>query len=142
MLGLGFYGRSFTLQNPSCSTPGCPFSGASKPGPCSQAAGILAYYEIQEVLKNKDVKPVHDTTAAVKYITFDKNQWISYDDAETFKQKVDWANKIGLGGSLIWASDLGSSFSFYLLHAYNHPDFTNNSCVLQMMITTLLTQAF
>lgn len=24
----------------------------------------------------------------------------------TFKQKVDWANKVGLGGSLIWASDL------------------------------------
>jgi len=31
-LGWGFYGRSFTLSDPSCSAPGCPFSGASKPG--------------------------------------------------------------------------------------------------------------
>jgi chitinase len=25
-LGLGFYGRSYTLSDPSCSSPGCPFS--------------------------------------------------------------------------------------------------------------------
>jgi chitinase len=49
---------------------------------------------------------VHDTDAAVNYLVFDKNQWISYDDAVTFKQKADWANMAGLGGSLIWASDL------------------------------------
>jgi chitinase len=52
------------------------------------------------------VTPVHDTDAAVKYLVFDNTQWISYDDSVTFKQKVDWANKVGLGGSLIWASDL------------------------------------
>lgn len=32
VLGFGFYGRSFTLADPSCSQPGCRFSGASKPG--------------------------------------------------------------------------------------------------------------
>lgn len=25
-LGFGFYGRAFTLADPSCNTPGCPFS--------------------------------------------------------------------------------------------------------------------
>jgi GH18 family chitinase len=25
-LGFGFYGRAFTLQDPSCTKPGCPFS--------------------------------------------------------------------------------------------------------------------
>lgn len=25
-LGFGFYGRAFTLEDPSCNTPGCPFS--------------------------------------------------------------------------------------------------------------------
>jgi chitinase len=30
-LGLGFYGRSYTLANPLCTAPGCPFSeGAPK----------------------------------------------------------------------------------------------------------------
>lgn len=42
----------------------------------------------------------------MNYLVFDKDQWISYDDEVTFKQKVEWANKIGLGGSMIWASDL------------------------------------
>jgi chitinase len=66
------------------------------------------YYEIQALLKqNPDLKPVHDEAAAVNYLVFDKDQWVSYDDATTFKQKVDWANEIGIGGSLIWASDTG-----------------------------------
>jgi chitinase len=48
----------------------------------------------------------HDEEAAVKYMTWDNDQWISYDDADTFKQKKEWANNVGFSGSLIWASDL------------------------------------
>lgn len=40
VLGFGFYGRSFTLADASCSKPGCPFSGASNPGKSTQ---ILPY---------------------------------------------------------------------------------------------------
>ena len=29
VLGLGFYGRSFTLADPSCKSAGCPFSGGA-----------------------------------------------------------------------------------------------------------------
>ena len=32
VLGLGFYGRSFELSDPSCNTPGCPFSGPAPAG--------------------------------------------------------------------------------------------------------------
>ena len=106
VLGFGFYGRSFQLSNPSCSTPGCQFSGGAKPGPCSATSGILEYYEIMALLKqHPTLKPVHDQTAAVNYLTFDSNQWVSYDDAVTFKQKVDWANSVGMGGALVWAAD-------------------------------------
>lgn len=31
-LGLGFYGRSFTLTDPSCTRPGCKFKGGANPG--------------------------------------------------------------------------------------------------------------
>ncbi|KAG6187812.1 hypothetical protein E4U27_007679 [Claviceps purpurea] len=106
-LGFGFYGRAFTLSDPSCTTPGCPFSGGAKPGVCTKTSGYLAYYEVQEILKkNPGISIMHDKQAAVKYFTFDKNQWISYDDKDTFKQKVEWANSVGFSGSLIWASDL------------------------------------
>jgi len=72
----------------------------------------LAHYEIQDILKGskkRDLQVIHDEEAAVKYFSWDSNQWISYDDADTFKQKIDWANDIGFSGSLIWASDLGES---------------------------------
>ncbi|KAJ4381977.1 hypothetical protein N0V85_008603 [Neurospora sp. IMI 360204] len=105
-LGYGFYGRSFELSNPSCPTPGCPFLGGAREGPCSKTSGILMYYEIEAILKQvPNLKPVLDKTAAVKYLVFDKNQWISYDDKDTFGQKIDWANSVGFGGSLIWAAD-------------------------------------
>lgn len=69
----------------------------------------LAYYEVQDILKkNPNINVIHDKESAVKYFTFDSNQWISYDDQDTFKQKVDWANDVGFSGSLIWASDLGT----------------------------------
>ena len=110
VMGFGFYGRSFTLASSGCTTPGCGFSGASDPGPCTKTGGYLAYYEVQSVLKNNpSIKPVHDEDAAVKYFVWNTNQWISYDDADTYKQKVDWADGIGLGGAMIWASDGGLS---------------------------------
>ena len=114
VMGFGFYGRSFTLADSSCNTPGCPFSGASYPGPCTATGGILGYYEILDILsgaitkKRATITPTHDTTDAVNYFTFDGNQWVSYDDAVTFKQKTDWADSVGLGGAMIWASDLGT----------------------------------
>lgn len=66
------------------------------------------HYEIQALLEqNPDLESVHDKDAAVKYLVFDNDQWVSYDDAQTFKQKVDWADEVGLAGSLIWASSTG-----------------------------------
>lgn len=70
----------------------------------------LAHYEIQDIIsknKKRGLTPVYDKEAAVKYMTWDDDQWISYDDADTFKDKVEWADSIGFTGSLIWASDLG-----------------------------------
>ncbi|KAL1589378.1 hypothetical protein WHR41_02173 [Cladosporium halotolerans] len=113
VLGFGFYGRSFTLSNPSCTEPGCPFSGALDPGPCTDEGGILGFYEIEEILKQAKgqgksggIDIIHDKASAVKYFVFDHDQWVSYDDKDTFKQKVEWANDIGFGGAMIWASDL------------------------------------
>jgi hypothetical protein len=106
VLGYGFYGRAFELADPSCTTPGCPFAGGAKKGPCSNEAGILMYYEIQAILEEyPDLEPIFDEEAAVKYVTWDDNQWISYDDADTFAVKLEWANEMGFGGSMIWAVD-------------------------------------
>jgi chitinase len=73
--------------------------------------------------------PVHDEVAAVKYLVFDTNQWVSYDDATTFKQKLDWANSVGFGGSLIWAADTDddnySAMSGLVGKSVSHPDLSS-----------------
>ena len=87
----------------------------------------LAYYEVQDILKkNPNIKVIHDKESAVKYFTFDTNQWISYDDKDTFKQKVEWANDMGFSGSLIWASDLGTRQDQPCHHS--QPVYLANSC--------------
>ncbi|KAG7054582.1 glycoside hydrolase family 18 protein [Colletotrichum scovillei] len=107
ILGLGWYGRSFTLSDPSCNKPNgvCQFSGGALAGQCSNASGILTLQEINGVIDYNGVKPVWDKDAMVKWITWDDNQWVSYDDDDTFEQKRKFANSRCLGGTMVWAMD-------------------------------------
>jgi chitinase len=41
---MGFYGRSFELENPECAEPKCPFSGPARAGECTGEGGILGYF--------------------------------------------------------------------------------------------------
>ncbi|KAL9030617.1 MAG: hypothetical protein Q9196_001284 [Gyalolechia fulgens] len=104
-LGLGFYGRSFQLSDPACYKPGCNFKGGASPGACTKNSGTLSYKEITQIIDQKKIEPYYDEENAVKYIVWDQDQWVSYDDKDTFKQKIEFANKLGLGGLLIWAID-------------------------------------
>lgn len=77
------------MTDPSCNTPNgvCKFSGGANPGPCSKTSGILDDQEIQDIITKNNLSPVWDHNAGVKYITWDSNQWVSYDDKDTFNQK-------------------------------------------------------
>ncbi|KAJ8120265.1 hypothetical protein ONZ43_g2982 [Nemania bipapillata] len=104
-LGLGFYGRSFQLTDPSCYVPGCLFKGGASPGPCTQNSGTLSYREIMDVIADNQLTPYYDKTNQVKYVTWGSDQWVSYDDQDTFQAKIKFANSQGLGGLLIWSLD-------------------------------------
>ena len=101
-MGLGFYGRSFTLSDPKCSNPGCAFNGGGTPGKCSASAGTLMFSEIEEIIA-AGAKPTLDKEAAVKQVVWDRDQWVSYDDEESFGLKIDYANSKCLGGLMVWA---------------------------------------
>ena len=107
VLGLAYYGRSFTLKDPACHVPNgvCQFSGGANGGPCSATSGILDDQEIQDIITSTGVVPTWDKTAGVKWITWDSNQWVSYDDEDTFKQKETFANSRCLNGAMVWALD-------------------------------------
>ncbi|SPJ79175.1 related to chitinase [Fusarium torulosum] len=105
-MGIGFYGRSFQLANPACHKPGCLYLGGAKKGPCTGNSGTLSYFEIMDIIEKYDLTPYWDKDAAVKYVTWGGDQWVSYDDKDTIQQKIEFANALGLGGLLIWAIDL------------------------------------
>ena len=141
VLGYGFYGRSFELASPSCKTPGCAFNGGARAGPCSATSGILMYYEIQAILKQvPSLRPVIDEKAAVNYLVFDNNQWVSYDDKDTFAIKRAWADEVGFGGSLIWAVDTDddkfSAMSGLLGYQVGHVKTTGLESVQALAMTT------
>ncbi|OBT95257.1 hypothetical protein VE01_07622 [Pseudogymnoascus verrucosus] len=109
VLGLGWYGRSFKLADPSCTTPGCRFSEGATAGDCTGAPGVLSNAEIDRIIEKYDLTPTYDDKAAVNWIVWNSDQWVSYDNARSFKRKIDYANNLGLGGTMIWAIDQGSS---------------------------------
>jgi hypothetical protein len=43
--------------------------------------------------------------AAVMYMTYGDNSWVSFDNNQTFQQKISFANDHCLGGVMIWAVD-------------------------------------
>ncbi|KAL4867386.1 glycoside hydrolase superfamily [Aspergillus spectabilis] len=110
-LGLAFYGRSFKLDDPSCDVPGCPFhqpsGGGANPGSCTGTSGILSNYEVHRIFENYDPDVVYDAEAGVNWITWANDQWISFDNARTLRQKADFANGQCLAGLFSWAIDFG-----------------------------------
>ncbi|KAF7544087.1 hypothetical protein G7Z17_g10230 [Cylindrodendrum hubeiense] len=102
VLGLGFYGRAFTATSASCMKPGCLFKDAGVAGKCSREKGILLNSELDAMIKERKVKPELFKEEAVKIAKWG-NQWVSFDDEETFKLKSEFAQSRCLGGMMVWA---------------------------------------
>lgn len=41
VMGLGFYGRSFTMKDPGCLEAGCEFSDSARSGECTGTPGVV-----------------------------------------------------------------------------------------------------
>ncbi|KAJ7794963.1 putative chitinase, partial [Mycena olivaceomarginata] len=96
-LGIGFYGRSFTLVDPSCNVAGCPLSGGGIPGPCTKGEGFLAYGEIDYLIQSRDLMPMYNATSQTMTLTYG-DQWIGYEDPYTIAQKLDYVLKRSMPG--------------------------------------------
>lgn len=105
--GLAYYGRGYTLTDPKCANSGCKSAGASKPGPCTNSAGIMSNVEIHDLVKQKGLKPQMVPNTMSKQITWD-DQWMGYDDDETMNLKINWAAQNCFGGTAMWSVDMAS----------------------------------
>ncbi|KAL8378735.1 hypothetical protein RB599_008513 [Gaeumannomyces hyphopodioides] len=103
VMGLGFYSRTFRAKSLDCMSPGCLFSSAGDPGPCTNEGGIISNSEVDKILSEGTTE--FDREAAVKILKRG-HDWITYDDGDTFKLKADFARSQCLGGVMVWAVSL------------------------------------
>ncbi|KAI8648702.1 Chitinase [Fusarium keratoplasticum] len=103
VLGTGFYGRAFTASSPDCLAPGCTYESGAPRQRCSNEVSVMIQSEIVDVMNRTGSKPVLNKEAAVKILTFDSNQWVAYDDEDTFQSKADFAREQCMSGIMVWA---------------------------------------
>lgn len=72
VIGLAYYGRTYTLTNASCGKIGCSFiaSEGGAAGSYTNFPSILSNREIKRILKNEGIVPYFNETAMVKYFTY------------------------------------------------------------------------
>jgi chitinase len=88
IIGIPFYGRSFTLKNKNQRSFGADAVGDGHPGEATRESGFLSYgLEICKYLKNgnwtRGWSKEHQTPYAYK-----GDQWVGYDDEESIRAKV------------------------------------------------------
>ncbi|XP_063538160.1 acidic mammalian chitinase-like [Cydia strobilella] len=106
VLGLGAYGKTFTLTSLNDTSTGAPFSGVGAAGPYVGEAGTYSYYEICEDQK-KNAAEWSITEVKGNYVYANKDLlWVGYDNPHTIKAKAKFAKTMGLGGIMYWAVDL------------------------------------
>jgi len=121
ILGIGTYGRSFTLDNINDHGFRAPASTGTA-GPSTREKGFLAYFEIQDMIDSGEMTRVWDSKRGVPYAwSSSSKQWVGYDDEQSIALKVDLVKAKGLGGAMIWALDLDrfQSMEYPLLRAIN-----------------------
>lgn len=84
VLGVPFYGRSWTLAGADASS-GAPASGAGRPGPLLKDAGTMAYYEICQAHQRGGWRKVSGPVGP--HLTHG-DQWVGYDDIAAIRKKV------------------------------------------------------
>jgi len=103
-IGLGMYGRGWTLESLNETGFNAPATGAAAPGPHTQESGYCAYYEILEKIDNGATK-VYDEDRGCAYIVSGQ-EWFGFDDERSINAKLQFAKSRNLAGSMLWALDL------------------------------------
>ncbi|KAL0842015.1 hypothetical protein ABMA28_014232 [Loxostege sticticalis] len=106
VMGVPFYGQSFSLVDGAGTGLGTPSYAGGEAGDETRARGFLAFYEICERIRVKGWKVYRDPGGRIgPYATYD-DQWVSFDDDFMARHKAEYVRAMGLGGSMAWSLDL------------------------------------
>uniref|UniRef100_A0A3Q3JAY5 chitinase n=1 Tax=Monopterus albus TaxID=43700 RepID=A0A3Q3JAY5_MONAL len=114
-MGFATYGRTFRLSTES-SQVGAPTSGPAAAGVFTKEAGFWSYYELCTFLRGASVRLIEEQK--VPYAT-KENEWVGYDNQESFETKVHYLKCNRFGGAFVWALDLDDfNGQFFLICFY------------------------
>ncbi|XP_061591486.1 acidic mammalian chitinase-like [Cololabis saira] len=101
-MGFATYGRTFRLSTQSHQV-GAPASGPAAAGVFTREAGFWSFYEICTFLQGAVVQLIE--AQKVPY-AIKQNEWVGYDNKESFNTKVRYLKDNRFGGAFVWALDL------------------------------------
>ncbi len=104
VIGMPTYGRSFTLTDSDKHGVNSPFREGGKAGKYTREPGILAYFEICQMLLD-DASYVWDEEMMVPYMV-QNDQWVGFDDERSIRNKMNWIKTNGFGGAMVWSVDM------------------------------------
>nr|CAD7569858.1 unnamed protein product [Timema californicum] len=106
LVGIPFYGQSFTLESPQSYNQGAEARGPGAPGELTRQPGMLAYYEICDRLKNQRWSLERDSFGATGPYAHSGDQWVGFEDVDSVKEKAKFIRNMGYGGAMAWTLDL------------------------------------
>lgn len=105
VLGVPFLGRTYVLRSSQQNGVGALINGPGPKGQHTYSEGYLGYFEICQMMKQRNWRKVFDTIGQCPY-AYRGNQWIGYDDEQSLKEKVEFAMSKGLAGVYAFSLDL------------------------------------
>ncbi|CAG9856716.1 unnamed protein product [Phyllotreta striolata] len=137
VLGVPFFGVSFTLRYSNETDVGAPISGAGREGFYTRTPGTLAYFEICEMILNEGWFRSEDASGSPFIVNGD--QWVGYDDEQSLKRKIEYVKEHHLGGVTVKAADFDD---FKGLCGVKWPLLTLVNNELKGTTSTFLTDAY
>jgi len=106
VMAMPLYGQTFTLRDESFHNLNADSIGPGKEAAYTKSEGFIAYYEICNNVLNDQWEVVRDDSKAMGPYAYKGNQWISFDDIDSIRQKMAFVQEMGLAGVMVWAIDL------------------------------------
>lgn len=102
LLGVPFYGRTFTLASAEDHMPGAAHVGRGIAGPYSREPGVLGYNELCHLLEQEPWIVDWEAEQQVSY-AYKNRDWVGYENVQSLTLKAQYAKEKKLGGMMIWS---------------------------------------
>ncbi|XP_026687735.1 probable chitinase 10 [Diaphorina citri] len=104
IIGIPFFGKSYRLFNRSEYGLGATVKGPGTEGKYTQMPGYLAFFEVCNKFKDKTWR--HFTDSNGEPFMVKKDEWITYENNDSIRRKMNYIKDRHLGGAMLWTLDL------------------------------------